>query len=273
MRTVILSPATWLVEAAKLPKLHFVFLMLAPLALLPLLAPSALLVAVPGLALALFSQWSPRHQIWSQYVDPLIPPLFVGAILGGKRLMSAPLWNRLAGRVGHPDRLMTGWLLATALYFNVLVSPSPISTTFWLGYSGSPSQTRWPAGAQVPVRTREWFAWSEWVRWPLHWTAYVVGAREREIRAALQRYVPASPAVSVSVQNNLNSSHLAHRAQYVVFPDWGDYVVLDTHRPLWLLVGIDAEGYAAQLASVRLQRQLVHAADGLMIFGPKPSRE
>jgi uncharacterized membrane protein len=270
MRTVILSPGTWLVEILRPPKLYFLFLMLAPLALLPLLAPSVLLVAVPGAALALLSQWGPRYQIWTQYVNPVIPPLLVAAILGHERLRSAPLWGRLGGRVGSPDRLVTGWLLATAVYFNVLLSPSPISTTFWLGYSGSPSQTRWPAGAVAPLRTGEWLAWSEWVRWPFHWTAYVVGAREVEIRDALNRYVPARSDVSVSVQNNLNSSHLAHRARYVVFPDPGDYVVLDTRRPLWLLVGIDPEGYAARVAMLRLQRPLVHAADGLMIFGPKP---
>jgi uncharacterized membrane protein len=270
LRTVVLSPGTWLAEATKLPKLHFLFLMLAPLALLPLLAPSALLVAVPGFALALLSQWSPRHQIWTQYVNPMIPPLFVAAILGYQRLLRASLWARLGGLSRHRERLMTGWLLGTAVYFNVLLSPSPMSTTFWLGFSGLPSQTRWPPGALAPLRTEEWSAWSQWVRWPLHWTAYVVGAREREIRESLRRYVPSSPAVSVSLQNNLNSSYLAHRAQCVVFPAPADYVVLDTQRPLWLLAGIDTKAYMAEVASLRLRRPLVHAADGLLIFGPTP---
>ncbi len=270
LRTILLSPATWLVEAAKFPKLHFLFLMLAPLALLPLLAPSALLVAVPGFALAMLSQWSPRYQLWTQYVNPVIPPLFVAAILGYKRLVNASLGRRLGYGGAGRDRLMAGWLLGVAVYFNVLLSPSPISTTFWLGSAGIPAQTRWPAGALAPVRSNEWLPYAEWVRWPLHWTAYVVGERERHIREALRRYVPASPAVSVSTQNNLNSSHLAHRIQYSMFPGSGDYIVLDTNRPLWVYPGIDADAYAAELASVRRTRPLVHAEDGLLIFGPKP---
>ena len=269
LRTIALSPTTWLFEAVKLPKLHFVFLMLAPLAFLPLFAPSVLLVAVPGFALALLSQLGARYQIWAQYVNVMIPPLFVAAILGYERLRSASVWNRPRGLLRHRDRLMTSWLLGMAIYFNVLLSPSPISTTFWLGWSGLPAQTRWPAGAVAPLRPGEWFAWSEWVRWPLHWTAYVVGTREREIWEMLHRHVPSSPAVSVSAQNNLNSSYLAHRAAYVVFPTPADYFVIDTRRPLWVLgAAIDTDAYMAEVASLRLRRALIYEADGLMIFGP-----
>jgi uncharacterized membrane protein len=269
LRTIVLSPGTWLAEATKLPKLQFLYLMLAPVALLSLLAPSALLVAVPGLALSMLSQWSPRHQIWTQYVNPIVPPVFVAAILGYARLLEARLWPRLAAGMAGRDRLLAGWLLVAAVYFNVLLSPSPISTTFWLGWVGLPAQTRWPAGALAPVRTGEWLSYSEWVRWPLHWTAYVVGERERRIREALRRHVPATAEISVSAQNNLNSSHLAHRRQYTMFPGGGDYIVVDTRRPSWVYAGIDADAYAAALAAVRRARPLVHAEDGLLIFGPR----
>jgi uncharacterized membrane protein len=271
LRTIVLSPKTWLLEAVKPPKLHFLFLMLAPLMFLPLFAPAVLLVAVPGFALALLSQVGARYQIWSQYVNVLIPTLLVAAIFGYERLLAAPSWERSRVLSRHRERLLTGWLLASTVYFNVLLSPSPISTTFWLGWSGLPAQTRWPPGAFAPVRPGEWYTRSEWVRWPLHWTAYVVGAREREIREALHRYVPADPGASVSAQNNLNSSYLAHRFRYVVFPTPADYVVVDARRPQWASGGtLDTEAFMAEIASLRRQRELLHGADGLMIFGPAP---
>jgi uncharacterized membrane protein len=268
VRTLFLAPATWMVEATRFPKLHFLFVMLAPLALLPLLAPGVLAVAVPALALALLSQWGPRYQIWAQYVNPVVPPLVVAAILGYQRVLTSSLARRLAPDPAARERWLTGCLIAAAVYFNVLLSPSPISTTFWLGWAGLPAQTRWPPGALAPVRSATWLAHAEWVRWPLHRTAYVVGERERRIRDALSR-IPADPDVSVSAQNNLNSSHLAHRRLYKMFPWEADYIAVDTRRPPWVYPDIDPEAYAAAVADFRRRRPLLHDADGLLIFGPE----
>jgi uncharacterized membrane protein len=113
------------------PKLKFLFLMLAPLMFLPVLAPRALLVALPGLGMALLSRHPHRYQIWTQYVAPLIPPLFVASVCGGQRL--AACIPRGTARWRRMGTVLPLWMIGAALYFNVVFSPSPLSTVFWLG--------------------------------------------------------------------------------------------------------------------------------------------
>jgi hypothetical protein len=137
------------------------------------------------------------------------------------------------------------WLLGTGLYFNVAFSPSPVSTVFWL-------------------------AKPEWLSWKFHVAAYRVTEREREIRWALARYVPSDPAVSVSSQNNVNSSHLAHRRTFRQFPAEAAFVVVDVRRPLFLADRIDPEAFMANLDQIRLRQKILYQSDGFVIFGPSP---
>ena len=241
LRTLVTSPGVWLPEIAQVLKLKFLFLMLAPLMFLPVLAPRALLVALPGLCMALLSRHPHRYQIWAQYVAPLIPPLFVAAVCGGQRL--AACLPRGTARWRRMGTVLPLWMIGAALYFNVVFSPSPLSTTFWLG---------------EPER----------LRWSYHFRAYLVTSREREMREALQRHVPADPRVIVASQNSVNSSHLAHRTVYEQFPADAAYVVVDVRRPLFVYDGIDPRAFEKRLEQLRHERQILYESDGFLIFGP-----
>jgi uncharacterized membrane protein len=239
LTTFVTRPGLWLPEIAEVPKLKFLFLMLAPLMFLPLLAPGPLLVALPGLLMALLSRHPHRYSIWAQYVAPLVAPLFVAAVLGGQRLAAHAARNSSAWR--RIGALLPWWLMASAVYFNVVFSPSPLSTAFWLGQP-------------------------EWLRWPYHFRAYLITDRERELRAALARHVPADAAVAS--QNNINSSQLAHRAVYVQFPGSGAFVVVDSERPMFVFDRVDPEEFLKNVQRFRRERPILYESDGLLIFGP-----
>ena len=134
--------------------------------------------------------------------------------------------------------LLFGWILVG----HVMLSPSPISRLFW----------------------------SDKV-WTYSWQAYVPTERVAMIKSMIEKYIPADPDISVTTQNQLNYSHLAHRKVYLPFPmgiaepqkvmDWSsrtwdgfvvflktgykpmaitydryaDYVVLDLKRPYFLM--------------------------------------
>jgi uncharacterized membrane protein len=69
--------------------------LLAPLALLPLAGLPALLVALPAIAYNLASTWASQGSIYFQYMLPIIPALYVAAVVAIQRLAT----------VG-PDRLL-----------------------------------------------------------------------------------------------------------------------------------------------------------------------
>jgi hypothetical protein len=192
--------------------------------------------------MCLLSRHPHRYQIWAQYTAPIIAPLFVAGILGGSRLAShAPVRRLLPW--ANPRVLLPVWLLGTSLYFNVIFSPSPASTAFWLG---------------APER----------LRWRYHLSAYLITDREREIQGALARYVPADPTVSVSSQNNINSSHLAHRFTFVQFPAPGDVIVVDLRRPPFVYDRIDPVALSRDVDVLKRQRRILYESDGFFIFGP-----
>ena len=244
--TVLTSPGVWLPEVVQVPKLKFLFLMLAPLMFLPVLAPKPLLVALPGLFMTLLSRGPHQYQIWAQYAAPLIPPLFVAAVFGSQRLMAIISGNTARWR--RMGTVLPLWITGAALYFNVVFSPSPLSTTFWLG---------------EPER----------LRWSYHFRAVFLADRDRDMREALHRYVPADPEVIVASQNSVNSSHLAHRHLYAPFPyATAAYVVVDVKRPLYVNDRIDAVAFEAELEQLRRDRQVLYESDGFLIFGPKVPR-
>jgi len=70
-----------------------------------------------------------------------------------------------------------------------MLSPSPISRLFWTDKV-----------------------------WSYSWQAYVPTQRDAMMKAAMERYIPADPQVSVMTQNTVNWSHLAHREVYLYFP-------------------------------------------------------
>jgi uncharacterized membrane protein len=58
-----------------------------PLAFLSLLDPAPLILSVPLFAMNLLSDSLPQFQIYHQYTAPVIPPLFIAGIRGGRKLL------------------------------------------------------------------------------------------------------------------------------------------------------------------------------------------
>jgi uncharacterized membrane protein len=86
VKTTFTHPGRIAHAAFTLRHLHYVIDLVAPLAGLCVLAPLALVAALPELALNLLSATSTQTSIHFHYTAGLIPPLFVAAILGARRL-------------------------------------------------------------------------------------------------------------------------------------------------------------------------------------------
>ncbi|MDP8910916.1 MAG: DUF2079 domain-containing protein, partial [Actinomycetota bacterium] len=82
LSTLLRDPGTLVATAFTADKLGYVVQMLAPLAGLPLLAPLALLAALPEFALNMLSSTSTQTSIHFHYTAAEIPPLVVAAVLG-----------------------------------------------------------------------------------------------------------------------------------------------------------------------------------------------
>ena len=73
--------ALWHVVTAA-PKLRYLFWLGIPVAFLALLAPEALAVAAPPLLIVLASTFPLTYAIYAQYVAPIVPVVFIAAVIG-----------------------------------------------------------------------------------------------------------------------------------------------------------------------------------------------
>ena len=126
---------------------------------------------------------------------------------------------------------------------NIVLSPSPISYTFWSGRSLNFS-----------------------------YKVYLPENRNNMIKDNVQKYIPANPGISVASQNSFNYGYLAKRDKYKPFPDDFmnvDYIVIDLKRPLYVLDRIDKEKFMEKFDFARKKRKLIYEYDGFYILGEK----
>ena len=83
---ILLRPGEVIAHLLEPRRLLYPLKVLAPVALLPLLAPRWLLVALPVVAMNLLSQFPTTTGLDSHYLSPALPALVVAAIVGTKRL-------------------------------------------------------------------------------------------------------------------------------------------------------------------------------------------
>ncbi len=95
VQTIITHPIEVLQLVLTGPKLTYVLLMLLPLALLPLLAPDVLLLAMPPMVMNLLANRPYQITVREQYQALLIPGLLLAAMVGGWRLLR---WVRARGQ-------------------------------------------------------------------------------------------------------------------------------------------------------------------------------
>lgn len=121
--TLATHPDRWVATLADLRKLRYLAALLAPLGLLPLLAPRALAAALPGLAMNLLSLDPRTFHHRSQYQAFVLPFLFLAAVEGYRWLAARPRRLTVGGR-RLPAAVLTVAFLAsvvlTARTFNDL---------------------------------------------------------------------------------------------------------------------------------------------------------
>lgn len=251
IRTIILHPGLIikeLINAWKLAYLAFIFI---PLLFIPLVSPLSLLPALPALVISLLSHLPRHYWIQYHYTAPVIPGLFISLIYGlkflGDRAGYLSVWSKKLVRIGlSRDQVLKTSLctiLIVSLYYNVVLSPSPISVFFW--------------------KKRVWQQTSN----RYYRNSYVIEKRDRILNNAIREFI--SREASVSLQNSVNSSYLAHRADYYSFPhkiDEVDYVVLDQKRAHFVIDKINEEKYQEEFNKLLKTHETVFSYDGIYIF-------
>jgi uncharacterized membrane protein len=86
LHALFTDPGKLLSHLATPERLSYLPRVLLPFALLPLLSPAGLLVALPPLALNLLSQFPTATGLDSHYLTTALPPLAWGAVIGAERL-------------------------------------------------------------------------------------------------------------------------------------------------------------------------------------------
>ena len=251
-------------------KLSYLAVVFGLLAFIPLLRPSALIVALPLLMIAMLSRLDNYYSYATHYTVGLIVPCIIafrdGLPVAQRIFISAA--TGLTCKFTQLRASLMPCILGTHQCSNIesIISSKSWERIFTLGLVAWLLVGHW-AFASSPISR---LFWSDKV-WSYSWRAYVPTEREAMMKAAMLRYIPADPDVSVSTQNTVNWYHLAHRKVYLPFPDgvgephkimdwsnrsttgllefirtsykppsitherYADYVVLDLQRP-WFIV-------------------------------------
>ncbi len=109
--------------------LRYLVALLAPLAALPALAPLALLVAAPELAINLLSSLENQTSVVHHYAAGAVPGLMLAAVLGARRL---------ALRRPETVRLLAGVVVGASLVAQYRLGPLPV-------WEQLPGSSAWPA--------------------------------------------------------------------------------------------------------------------------------
>ena len=109
-------------------KLVYLWALLAPLALLPLLAPRVLAAALPGLAMNLLSLDPKLFNYQAQYQAFVLPFLVLAAVEGYARLREAAGSRRLFGRHGVASALGVAFVFSIVLTARIF---NDFGITFW----------------------------------------------------------------------------------------------------------------------------------------------
>jgi uncharacterized membrane protein len=256
IHTIITKPHIIVLDIISTPgKLIYLGVVFGLLAFIPLLRPVFLIPALPLLLIAMLSRLDNYYSYANHYTVGLIIPLMFAFMYGLPR--AERIWEKLFLQIrgmlqysrisslsdngDYCRRILYVLLFGWVLFGHIMLSPSPIARLFW----------------------------SDKV-WSYSWRAYVPTERETMMKGAMLEHIPDDPEVSVTTQNSVNWSHLAHRTVYMPFPmgiteprkviDWSshtwdglgvflktgykplaitydryaDYVVFDLKRPYFL---------------------------------------
>ncbi len=249
-KTLAFRPWILVREAANVWKMGYVVFIFIPLLLIPLLSPLSLLPAAPALVISLLSRLPNYYWIQHHYTASVIPPVFISLIYGLKFLTHRQGWlgiglqKLLKVHLSKDEvlRITLLTLLVVSVYYNIALSPSPISIFFWKKVDSA-------------FYNR---------------SSYVITKRDQRLDQAIRRFVPSES--SVSSQSSVNNSYLAHREEYHAFPGGVgevDYVVLDRKRPHSVVDRIDEKGYEKEFERVLNTYEVVFFYDEIYILRRK----
>ena len=243
-KTLIFHPWVIIKEAINVWKMGYIVFLFLPLLFIPLFSPLSLLPAVPTLVVSLLSRLPNYYWIQNHYTASLIAPVFISLIYGlrflskwGRRFLPTDLNEHQIMRIS----LVV--ILVVSLYYNLMLSPSPISIFFWKRMSSSSYY---------------------------HKTSYLIKERDRVLDKAIRGLI--SQKDSVSSQGSVNTGYLAHRREYYLFPHKigeVDYVVLDRKRVHFVGDAIDEERYNKEFERLLSTYKLVFFYDEIYIFKRK----
>ena len=215
-------------------KLLYLVALFAPVALLPFRALPELLPAVPSLAFSLLSVNTEHASIQSQYSASVVGPVFAALIVAVATLGATSRWGR------EPVPMLTGLVVLSA-FVSFGLGPTPLSLNFWNRDLGG--------------------------RW--HFTQYLPD-RQRALERAVS-LVPTDPRAVVVTQNDVNDRRLAHRFEFLAFPnalDSADYVLLDTWRQPYVYWMNDPKTYRSLVERLRVNPvyRLIFEEQGVLLF-------
>jgi len=198
IKTLLTHPGHSLRLLFSTSRLDYLWQLLYPLALLPVLAPAILIAIVPELLLNMLSNDATQYSIYYQYTA-VITPFLIVAMIGGiaraRRLAGAQ------GRISARPGIIISALLATSLIAGFLHGPVPIGRLIPGGSTRASDQ-------------------------------YTVSAHDLAMARAIAM-IPAGVPVSAT---DTAGGRLSDRLRIYTWPVIGDaqWVVVDTANP-WLL--------------------------------------
>lgn len=251
VKAILFHPGLIVKELINVWKLAYLAFIFVPLLFIPLISPLSLLPALPALVISLSSHSPIHYWIQYHYTAAVIPGLFISLIYGlkflGDRAGHLSVWfKKLVWINSSKDRVLKTsvcTILIVCLYYNIVLSPSPISVFFW-------KKRVWQQASNRYYRN-----------------SYVIEKRDRILDNAVREFI--SREASVSSQNSVNSSYLAHRKKYYCFPQYiesADYIVLDQKRAHCIIGKVDEEEYKKEFNKLLKSHRIVFSYDGIYIF-------
>lgn len=181
---IVFHPVVIIKEIFGMPgKIFYLLVLFGSLGFISILKPLYLIPALPILGISLLSRLDNHYSIGHHYTAGLIAPMIMAFVMG------LAVFKKFCEKFGLKKNGVNFILCAIFLLSHILLSPSPLSQMFW--------------------RNK---VWSD------GWQAYIPTKRNKMIKEAIKKYIPADPNVVVSTQNSLNWSYLAHRKYYFCFP-------------------------------------------------------
>lgn len=282
---LVSNPQMILAPVSSDPNWHYMVLLLAPVAWLTLLSPTALFLMLPALAVNLLTAYEPMHLIETyHYSAHLVPFVILGAIYGigtvaavvqrvMARISAKPGWGQrvrdleTTGNPSHPDPLSP---LGGERELGARGPVPPTEASFYHRAPVPPRQAPFPLrgrgrerGSSVPARATIWALTSAVLVATLvyhhyrgytplsgEFVGYTVTAHDRlgdELAQQITQMVPLD--APISAQTNLYP-HVDHRPTIYMFPevDNAQLIFLDVST-LPNTTGIN-EGIHAQVRQV-----------------------